>query len=174
MLKNDTIYLRAPEPEDIGAFYHWENDTSLWRYGSTISPFSRYILKEYIAEANTDIFQSKQLRLMIVLNENDRLAGMVDLFDFDPFHQRAAIGILIAPEFQGRGLASQALLLMEEYAFEFLGIRQLYAHVPRVNDASMKLFQKNRYEEAGILKDWLRINRKYEDVSFFQKIRSVN
>ena len=35
-LENDTIRLRALEPEDLDLLYAWENDTSLWEFGSTL------------------------------------------------------------------------------------------------------------------------------------------
>ena len=44
-LTGKQIELRAVEPEDLDALYRWENDSSLWIYGSTVSPFSRYLLK---------------------------------------------------------------------------------------------------------------------------------
>ena len=42
-LENDTIRLRALEPEDLDLLYAWENDTSLWEFGSTLVPYSRYV-----------------------------------------------------------------------------------------------------------------------------------
>ena len=49
MLENDCIKLRAPEPEDLEVFYKWENDTTLWPLGSTLIPYSRYDLKQYLS-----------------------------------------------------------------------------------------------------------------------------
>ena len=61
-LKNDHITLRALEPEDLEHFYRWENDTTLWAVSSAVEPYSRYILKEYIAFADKTIYEKKQLR----------------------------------------------------------------------------------------------------------------
>lgn len=172
MLANETLFLRAPEPEDLDQFYKWENDTALWQYGATIAPFSKYTLKEYIATGGGDFFQVKQLRLMVVLKEQEQTVGMVDLFDFDPFHRRAAIGILIDPEFQQKGLGKIVLDLIDEYAFRFLGIHMLYAHIPLLNHASIKLFEKAAYGQQGILNDWIRIGDQYHDVLILQKIKA--
>lgn len=57
-LENETIRLRALEPEDLGLLYRWENNPELWSLGNTMSPYSRYILKEYIRESHRDIFDS--------------------------------------------------------------------------------------------------------------------
>ena len=39
LLENSNIRLRAPEPEDLEILYKWENDTSLWEYGASITPY---------------------------------------------------------------------------------------------------------------------------------------
>lgn len=174
MLANSFIALRAPEPEDLSVIYKWENDTSLWQYSSTIAPFSRYILKEYIASGGGDFYQTRQLRLMIIDKQTDICVGMVDLFDFDPFHRRAAVGILTDSQWQQKGFAYEALKLMHEYAFGFLGIHALYAHVPICNVASNGLFHKAGYETKGILKDWIRIGQRYEDVAMMQLLKKDN
>ncbi len=95
-LENTTISLRAPELEDLDLLFIWENEPSIWQVSGTLTPFSRYILKQYLEHAGKDIYEVKQLRLMIQLKSNHRPVGAVDLFDFDPHHHRAGIGILIA------------------------------------------------------------------------------
>jgi diamine N-acetyltransferase len=168
-LSSDTLLLRALEPDDLPLLYVWENDTSLWRYGSTLSPFSRYVLKEYIASCGGDLYETRQLRLMVVHRPSDACIGMVDLFDFDPHHSRAAVGILIAPAWQRQGCAREALALLHDYAFRFLGIRMLFAHVPLSNEPSLRLFDSAGYERRGVLRDWIRVGEAYEDVLITQK-----
>ena len=69
MLENKTISLRAPEPGDLDLLYLWENDTSIWRISGTLAPFSRSVLKMYLDHAGKDIYEVKQLRLIIQLQE---------------------------------------------------------------------------------------------------------
>lgn len=171
MLQNELLQLRPIEPEDLGVLYKWENDASLWKYGSTIAPFSRYILKEYIATAG-DLFASRQLRLMVEEKHTHEVIGIADLFDYDPFHRKAAVGVLIAPSLQRRGWGKQVLGLLSDYAFGFLGIHMLFAHVPVSNTASVALFKSSGYQTCGTLKDWLRVGDRYEDALLLQLIHS--
>ncbi|MDD6209157.1 MAG: GNAT family N-acetyltransferase [Bacteroidales bacterium] len=169
-LENETICLRALEPEDAGYLYKWENDTALWQMGATLSPYSRFAIEEYLKDARLDIFATRQLRLMVtVKTDSGNVAGMIDLYDFDPHHRRAGVGILIDPDYQNKGLATQALKEMERYAFDFLHFHQLYAYVPNVNTASYKLFRKLGYQSAGVLKEWLYVGKKWLDVTIMQK-----
>lgn len=167
---NDNIYLRPLEPEDLEFFYKWENDTTLWQHGSSIVPFSRFALRQYIADSRLDIFQTKQLRMMIVEKTEDLVVGTVDLYEFDALNSRAGIGILVDESYQKKGFASQALSCIEKYAFGHLKLHQLYAFVPERNLPSLALFEKAEYEKTAILKDWVSVNKSFGDVIVMQKI----
>lgn len=172
LLANDRIELRAPEPEDLEVFYKWENDTELWKYGSTLAPYSRYELKQYLSDRTRDIYQTSQLRFMIRDKAADTTAGIIDLYDFDPHHRRAGIGILIDREFRRVHRASMAVGLLCEYAFSLLHIHQLFAHVPVSNFSSMALFEKSGFVRTGILKDWICTPDGYADICVMQKLAS--
>lgn len=169
LLKNNTISLRALEPEDLEVLYIWENDSSIWSSGSTISPYSRYMLKEYITQSHLGIYEQKQLRLMIELRETKKTIGMVDLYDFDPHNRKAGIGILLDPDYQGNGLATESLNLLMDYAFSFLKLHQLYAYVLVSNEPSKSLFARCGFTVSGTLKDWISSETGYTDVLIMQR-----
>jgi len=108
-LKGTQINLRALEPEDLEFLYQIENKESFWEISHTQKPFSRYILKQYLENAHLDIYETKQLRFIIEEQSAKKQVGMIDVFDFNPQHKRAGIGILIHPDFQKKGYASEAL-----------------------------------------------------------------
>ena len=170
-LKNDTILLRAPEPEDLDFLYEWENDQRLWEAGNTQTPLSRFVLREYIRQAQQDIYQTLQLRLMITLVDHPQVpVGAVDLFEFDPYHLRAGVGILIKSEVQGKGLAKQSLALLEEFAAFHLGLHQLYANVTEKNAESRRLFESAGFESCAVKKHWTRIGMTWHNEIMYQKI----
>lgn len=170
LLENDLIKLRALEPEDLEILYKWENDTDLWQYGATIAPYSKFVLREYLSDSRQDIFQSRQLRLIIELKKNAQAAGTVDLYDFDPMNARAGVGILIDCASRGKGIGYAALSLIERYAFDFLKLKQLYAYIPQHNIASLHLFSASGYVKAGFLKSWIRVASGFDDVNVVQLV----
>jgi len=171
-LNNENIYLRAPEPEDLDVMYDMENDPSSWDVSSFTVPYSRYVLKQYIQASQSDIFEDKQLRLMIVQRGPNQVVGTIDLTDFVPLHGRAGVGIAVRSDFRQQGFARQALELLIRYTFDFLHFRQLYAYISVKNEASRNLFGSCGFSQTGILKDWLRGKEEYEDVYLMQLINS--
>ena len=174
MLLNDKdIQLRAIEPEDLDILYRWENSTDLWIHGNTLAPYSKLMLRQYINDSlEMDIFQSRQLRLMIDLISQQKTIGTIDLYEIDPHNRRAGIGILIDEEYRQRGYAYQALSLMERYTFDHLYLHQLFAYISTKNKPSIDLFTKSGYKEIGVLSDWIQKGENYEDVIIVQLINN--
>ena len=164
------IELRSMEPEDLELLYEWENDTSLWELSNTRAPYSRFLLAQYLKDATGDVFEQKQVRL-IIQTEEKMAVGAVDLYDIDLFHQRAGVGILIhKTEDRRHGFASDTMKALENYASETLGVRQLYACISEDNHPSIHLFEKAGYSLTGIKKKWLNTLTGWKDEWFFQKI----
>ncbi len=154
MLVGERVRLRAVEPEDLDLMHRVENDTRLWVYGSTSVPYSKYALRRYIEASTCDIYADKSLRLVATTPEGEPL-GFMDLQNFDPQHRRAEVGVLILPEYQGRGLGSEALQLLLDYASAHLHLHQVYAFVATENKAAMQLFAKAKFKPSGTLSEWL-------------------
>jgi len=173
MLENKNIKLRAVELEDINLLYKWENDTQLWNVSNTITPFSKYILQKYVENSHLDIYQTKELKLMIdvkVSENNFKTVGILDIFDFDPFNKRAGIGIMIHKNERDKKYATESLKIVIEYAFNYLKIHQLYCNISENNEHSLRLFKNNNFEITGEKKDWKFTKNKYEKIYFLQLI----
>ena len=165
------IQLRKIEPEDLPFLYQWENDASAWADGSNHNPLSQQDLRDYIASTTGDIYRDGQLRLIIespitrnevnraLAAENNQSAititlGCIDLFDFDPRNRRAAIGMYISPEYRGQGVGKAALELLEDYAFNHLNLRVLYAVIATNNAACSALYRAAGYTPSSPLTAW--------------------
>jgi diamine N-acetyltransferase len=170
-MKYKEISLRALEPEDLELLYEWENNISYWIVSNTVVPFSKYTLKRYLEESHKDIYEAGQVRLMIDHIPDSKTIGTIDVFDFDPFHKRAGVGILIAnEEYKRKGYATMALKCLIDYCFGTLMLRQLYCGILANNRESMELFKKSGFVQSGIKKDWIRTSDGYLDEYLFQLI----
>ena len=170
LLENDVISLRALEPDDLDLLFSIENNTRFWEVSNTLAPYSRDLLVRYLKNADQDIYEAKQLRLVITRKSDAGILGLVDLFDFNPQHNRAGIGILILKKHQQKGYATNALETFVKYAFEHLDMHQLYANIPVKNTDSLHLFNKCGFEQIGIQKEWIKVNGKFQDVCLLQLI----
>ncbi|MFW0737928.1 GNAT family N-acetyltransferase [Flavobacterium sp.] len=170
-LKGDSIYLRALEPNDLEFVYAMENDESIWEVSNTQTPYSRFLIRQYLENAQQDIYEAKQLRLAICQDQDFPAIGLIDLFEFDPKNNRAGIGIVIQKdENRNQKVGSEALGLLINYAFHNLNLHQLYANIAVGNVPSVALFTKFGFEKIGIKKDWILLQNQYQDEAMFQLI----
>lgn len=169
LLTNGIITLRALEPDDVELLYKWENDISVWKVSNTHAPLSKFVLANYIKSSHHDIWESKELRLLIE-NDKHRAVGTIELFDFEPFHSRAGLGIMVFESDERRkGIAKQSVEIISEYVLNELGLAQLYVNIAESNKASLALFNKLGFELVGVKKQWLRTGRGWENELLLQK-----
>ena len=163
------VKFRALEMDDLQWLYLIENDERLWKYSNTIVPFSKEILTKYILNSNRDIFDVKQLRMVVYSKEVSRI-GLIDLYDFSPENKRLALGIIIDEKYRNIGVAKNALSLIEKWIKNRLDIHQIYVNIGEENLISIKLFKSLGYNKIGLKKDWNFYNNKFNSEYTFQKI----
>jgi len=174
-LKGKNIILRALEPTDLDFLYQIENDESVWEVSNTTTPYSRFILKQYLENSHKDIYEVKQLRLIICKAVANEPIGCIDFFDFEPKHKRVGIGVLISSEKEKqKGYASEALQLLCSYAFTYLDTHLIYANISEDNHASIKLFEKIGFVKSGIKVDWIYSQGNYKNELHYQLINNVH
>ncbi len=166
-LEGKHIRLRPVEIEDLDSLYRYENDAAMWVASNHLNPISRFYLEQYILHAENNIYQDKQLRLMIESRHN-ACVGIIDLFDFDPHHKRAAVGIIIDPQHQRKGYGAEALEVIKAYARDVLQLKQLFCGIGSENKGSIRMFLQKGFEITGTRKAWRLHTDGWHDEHFLQ------
>lgn len=169
-ISEETISLRAAEPQDAQQIYDWENDRSLWRVSETTNPISMFQIEQFLL-GNGDLAANRQLRLMIDLKGTGMSIGCIDLFEYDPFNGRIGIGILIEKAYRKQGLAQKAVALCIDYLFNNVLVHQVYCLIDQRNAESQHLFEKMGFKPCGCRKDWIKTTDGYIDAIFYQNVK---
>src|SRR5690606_25565469 len=111
-----------------------------------LMPYSKFVLEQYLENATLDIYTIKRLRL-VICNQNEEAVGAIDLFDFDPLHRRAGIGVMILAEHRSHGYASDAIELLLQYCQHTLQLHQVYCSIITTNLPSINLFTKAEFQQ---------------------------
>ena len=102
-----------------------------------------------------DRFELKQVRLMIAHLKTKQCIGCIDLFDFNPQHNRVGVGLVIFDTaHRSKGFATESLKLICAYAKEQLKVHQIFANISVQNKESISLFEKVGFLKTGVKKDW--------------------
>ena len=80
---------------------------------------------------------------------DEAVGGIGFMLQQDVAHRSAEIGYWLGEEFWGRGIATDALIAVTEYAFSSHDLCRLYAHVFEWNHASARVLEKAGYLFEG-------------------------
>jgi len=168
-LKGKNIFLRALELEDINYLFSIENNEKYWSISDSQIPFSKYLLNRYLKNSDMDIYEAKQLRLVITDFQNITI-GLIDLFDIDFKNNRAGVAIIINEKMRSKGFAKEALELLIKYSKTHLSLHQLYCNILEDNTHSVNLFKSVEFKQVGLKKDWIKFDGKYKNELLLQLI----
>lgn len=166
--KNRNTTLRAMEPEDLELLYTIENDREVWEVTSAKACYSRYAIKQYLAQQPQEISIAGEMRL-IITNGTGEAVGLIDLTGYCPTNRTAEIGITLLKSHRGKGHGKEAIEEIEQYARQILNIRMLYAHTLACNENANKLFAACGYEAVATLPEWQFHMGKYENLVVYKK-----
>ena len=165
------IFLRALNTSDSSKIYPWLLNKK--NHELTCGNFyfaSEDYLKKWIEER---VFSRDQIYLAICLKTTNEIIGYLSLKNIDHRNRVTILGgILIGDEHnQGSGLASEAVKLMLEFAFNELNINMLWTYVLEEHHASPRLLEKNGFKRTGILPQSVYKSGKYHNQIIFCILR---
>ncbi len=171
-LDGDLIYLREIRTSDAdGNYFRWMNDTEITRYlESRFSSHSVEDLDNYISKLQGD---KDNVFLAIITKSSDQHIGNIKLGPINWNHGRAEIGLVVGDKsYWGKGVGTEAIRLVTNYAFNDLNLHKLTAGCYSVNIGSGRAFEKAGFVQEGCRKDHCHLDDKYIDLILFGLVRT--
>jgi RimJ/RimL family protein N-acetyltransferase len=88
----------------------------------------------------------------IVTSASDELVGIALLWGIDMFHRTAHVGIGLLPDYQGRGLGTDAVGVLCHYGFVVLGLHRIQIETVAGNHAMRRAAQRNGFVLDALLR----------------------
>jgi RimJ/RimL family protein N-acetyltransferase len=89
----------------------------------------------------------------------------------DVYALTAELGYWLGEEFWNRGIITEAVIAVTQYAFETLGMARVDAEVFEWNPASMRVLEKAGFVREGVLRKSAYKNRQIIDQILYAKVR---
>lgn len=149
-LETDRLRLRRFTDVDLKPFMAYRNDPEVARYQSWEGITEREA-REFLAEQKTiqPGMPGQWFQIAAELKETGKLIGdcALKIEEHDP--RQAEIGYTFAREYQGRGLASEAVTRVLDYALLTLGLHRIIAITDCLNTASVALLERLGLRREG-------------------------
>jgi len=162
MLDTERIYLRPLEREDLPSRVKWVNDPETRRTLMFDYPLSLSKTQKWFDQILMD---KTKINFSIISKTDNKLIGMTGLLDITTVHSRAQMYITIGEkDYWGKGLASEIIQALLEYAFTEVNLNKVYLYTIPANDRGRKVYEKNGFKNEGVLKQHYFCVGAYQDL----------
>ncbi len=98
-----------------------------------------------------------------IANKNELIGAIGIMLQPDVYRYSAEIGYWLAEQFWGKGIATQAVKKMTEFAFSIFKFNRLFAGVFEGNESSLTVLEKAGYKLEGKYMKAVYKENKYKD-----------
>jgi [ribosomal protein S5]-alanine N-acetyltransferase len=164
-LQGESIYLRPLEQGDLTMEYvAWLNDTEVCEFNShAVFPYTKEKMESYYQHLQQT--SSSNIVLAIIDKSNHNHIGNISLQSINWINRNAEYAILLGEKsYWGKGVASEASILICEYGFSRLNLHRIYCGTSSKNIGMQKLAAKMNMKQEGIRKEAIFKNGEYLDI----------
>ncbi|MEU6268780.1 GNAT family N-acetyltransferase [Saccharopolyspora shandongensis] len=148
------VRLRGIEPEDWRAFMRMDSHSEHQRSADALyPPRSADGYRTWTAEQSAAQPVDDSVRLVIEALDSGVLVGSVSTHDADPRTGRFSHGVAIDDQYQRRGYASEAVVLLLRFMFGERRYHKCEAQIYADNEASLALHRTLGFIEEGLLRE---------------------
>lgn len=152
-LESETLILRKIEHDDIDDFFELCSDEELFKYKPGKAKTNKETVDNMIDHYERDFIKRKTIFLGIYLkNENSKLIGLGEIFDFDHKTNVGTFGYTINRQYWGRGFATKYTKMVLEFFINEVEINRVQAFVMPENVSSQKVLEKCGFVKEGIIR----------------------
>lgn len=165
MIPGKKVRLRAYREEDLKNAFNFVNNQAITRYLNVMRPRSMAEERAWIERAMRNDDPSV-VNYAIETSDGEYVGG-VGLFHIELRNRSAELGIGLARvEELGRGLGTEAALLLLRHAFEEMNLHRVYLRVYDYNARAQKSYKKIGFAEEGRMREAHFRNGAWHDVVY--------
>lgn len=167
VLETPRLRLRPYRADDVEAMFALYSDPRVMRYWSFPPWVEIAQARIYLNRALAGMHAGEIFPWAIAERASDRLIGALTLFSLHADQLRAEVGYSLSPDYQGRGMAAEALRAGLGYAFDELGLVRIEADIDPRNEPSWRLLETLGFQREGLLRKRWRVNGELCDTAFY-------
>lgn len=154
ILEDDTILMKQIEKQDLNDYVEINMNELLYRFKPGEPRKTVAAVENIIGHHERDFYKKIIINLGIYLKqENNKMVGVAELFDFDNKVNAATIGYTLNENYWGKGIATKATALMLKYLFHEIEVNRVQAFVMPQNEKSKQVLLRNKFIKEGTIRE---------------------
>ncbi len=172
ILETHRLILRRPAPGDVNEMFAMRSDPETMKYVPRPLAKSLEDAAAHLALIEGKINENAGINWAVTLRGDDRMVGLMGIYQIKPEDYRGEIGYMVLPEYNGKGVTTEAVSAIVKYGFEDLGLNSIEAIIDPENIASAKVLEKNRFSREAHLRQTLFYEGRFLDSVIYAKLAS--
>lgn len=152
-LESERLVLRQITPNDVNEIFALRSNPETMKYIPRPLVTTIDQAMEHIKMIQDKIVSSEGLNWAITEKGNPKMIGIIGHYRIRWEHFRSEIGYMLLPEYQGKGIITEAIQLMIRFGFDDMKMHSLEAIIDPANLASAKVLEKNGFIKEAHLKE---------------------
>lgn len=154
-IETQNLILRRIDYNDIDDLFEMRKDQRMNEYTDTKIDNTKDETRAFIDRMNKGIDNNRWIIWAIEHKMAGKVIGSISIWNISREQESGELGYGVAPDYQGRGLAREALLSVIKYGFDTMKLKALDAYTEENNFKSINLLKKcnfvevNRVDDAG-------------------------
>jgi [ribosomal protein S5]-alanine N-acetyltransferase len=143
------------------------------------NPYSPEDALNFIKSAHSNFKSLRAIHLAIEYkgkpeardNNYPLLVGSIGLKNIDLINKKANLGYWVGEQYWGRGIATECVKLIIDYAFSELGLKEVIAYVFPENKASIRVLEKNGMKNKEEINEYHELSKRYRNSIKYMIVR---
>lgn len=171
-LETDRLLLRAVTDEDVDAVFELRSNPETMKFIPRPLVTSAAEALEHIRMIADKIADNEGINWAITLKGNPQLLGIIGHYRIKPEHYRAEVGYMLLPEYQGKGIISEALKLVVAYGFDQMQLHSIEAIINPENIGSAVVLERTGFVKEAHLRENEYYDGKFIDTVIYSLLKS--
>ena len=163
VLQGERVLLRLWRREDAAALFENFSDRQFMRYWSRVVYADVAEVRRYLDLQLAELERFEFYPWAITLRGADKPVGNCTLFSINRDNRRCDLGYGLSPALQGQGLASEAVTLAINFAFNDIGLHRIETDIDPRNEPSWRLVERLGFQREGLLRQRWFVNGEASD-----------
>jgi ribosomal-protein-alanine N-acetyltransferase len=171
-LRTPRLALRSLTAADIADVFAVFSDPVVIRYWDGPLMSTREDVIKYLGQIHNGFRRREFFQWGIADASSDTVVGTCTLGQLSAIHQRCEIGFALQQGHWGKGLGSEAVGAVIDFAFEVVKMHRIEADVDPRNDRSLRLLERFGFEREGLLRERYYLHGERQDAVLMGLLRS--
>ena len=171
ILETGRLYFRQVHDDDAAAIFALRSNSNVMQFLDRPMATSISDAELLVKKMKDSLECNEGITWGICSKGDPHLVGTIGFWQITKEHFRAELGYLLHPDHQGKGLMQEAIEAALNYGFDVMQLHSVEANVNPLNNASIRLLERNNFLREAWFRENYYYNGKFLDTYVYSLLK---